>query len=201
MHFLQMPIKESVNYNLFDSKNKIEHKDENPILGQVLFFTKMFEKYTSSDLDENKTINPRENENKCTDYSQTENLKEIIYKTYAKSIDQANSLQRKEKKKMKKIMNLLIYLQMKKIEFKLNYFNDFDKLVQFNKEQIKTMQSQFITDRINLAHNKIEIHNLSNKLKENLKYFSEFNDVCQNMNTNSEKIKNEMNDIKILELK
>ena len=90
---------------------------------------------------------------------------------------------------------------MKKIEFKLNYFNDFDKLVQFNKEQIRTMQSQFITDRINLAHNKIEIHNLSNKLKENLKYFSEFNDVCQNMNTNSEKIKNEMNDIKILELK
>ena len=203
-----MPIKETVSYDMFDSKNtkKKVTKDENPIVNQVLFFAKMFEKYTSEDLQENKEtfneINNLKKVNKNVDYSQTEDLKEIIYKTYAKSIDQAKLLQKKEKKKMKKIMNLLIYLQMKKIELKLNYFNDFDKLVQFNKQQIKTMQSQFISDRINLAMNKIEIQNLSNKLKENLKYYSEFNDVCQIIsNTSSEKFKTEMNDIKILDLK
>ena len=196
-----MPIKETVSYDLFDSKNKNEQKEDTPIIGQVLFFAKMFEKYTSSDLDEKNNCDSLENDMKTGDFTITENLKEIIYKTYAKSIDQAELLQRKEKKKMKKIMNLLIYLQMKKIELKLNYFNDFDKLVQFKKQQIKTMQSQFFSDRINLAMNKIEIHNLSNKLKENLKYFSEFNDVCQNMNNNSEKFKNEMNDIKMLDLK
>jgi hypothetical protein len=173
-------------------------------MSQINFFAKMFESYTSQDL-ENLNKNPSITlNNKETDYSQNENLKEIIYKTYAKSIDQAKLLQRKEKKKMKKIMNLLIYLQMKKIELKLSYFNDFDKLVQFNKQQIKTVESQFFSDRVNMALNKIEIQNLSNKLKENLKHYSEFNDVCQNMNNVSDKftnIKNEMNDVKILDLK
>lgn len=196
-----MPIKETVNHELFNTKTKAEKKkDEDPVLNHVIFFAKMFENYTSKDIE--NSSNSEEARRKDVDYSQTENLKEVIYKTYAKSIDQAKLLQKKEKKRMKKIMNLLIYLQMKKIELKLNYFNDFDKLVQFNKQQIKTMQSQFVSDRINLALNKIEIQNLSNKLKENLKHYSEFNDVCQNLNS-SEKFssRNEINDIKILELK
>ncbi len=196
-----MPIKETVNHDLFNTKSKGEKKkDDNPILDHVIFFAKMFENYTKQDL-ENKG-KPEEYEMNDIDFSQTENLKEVIYKTYAKSIDQAKLLQKKEKKKMKKIMNLLVYLQMKKIELKLNYFNDFDKLVHFNKQQIKTMQSQFVSDRINLALNKIEIQNLSNKLKENLKHYSEFNDVCQNLNSSEKFIsRNEMNDIKILDLK
>lgn len=196
-----MPIKETVNHEFFNTKTKAEKKkDEDPVLNHVIFFAKMFENYISKDIENNS--NSEEARRKDVDYSQTENLKEVIYKTYAKSIDQAKLLQKKEKKRMKKIMNLLIYLQMKKIELKLNYFNDFDKLVQFNKQQIKTMQSQFVSDRINLALNKIEIQNLSNKLKENLKHYSEFNDVCQNLNS-SEKFssRNEINDIKILELK
>ena len=52
---------------------------------------------------------------------------------------------------MEKIMNLLIYLQMKKIEMKLNYFNDFEKLIQFETQQIKSMESQIIQERIKLA--------------------------------------------------
>jgi SWI/SNF related-matrix-associated actin-dependent regulator of chromatin subfamily C len=193
LQFLQMPIKESVNHNLFNSKPKGNGpvSEDDPIVSQVMFFAKMFEKFTSDELTQNEVKN--------TDFTETENLKEVIYKTYAKSIDHAKSLQKKEKKKMRKIMDLLIYLQMKKIELKLSYFNDFDKLVQFNKQQIKTMESQFISDRINLALNKIEITNHSNKLKENLKHYSEFNDVCQNL-SNSEKFKTD-NDIKILELK
>jgi hypothetical protein len=196
-----MPIKETVNHDLFNSKNKGEKlKEDNPVLNHVIFFAKMFENYARKDV-ENKDKS-EEVEMNDTDYTKTENLKEVIYKTYAKSIDQAKLLQKKEKKKMNKIMNLLVYLQMKKIELKLNYFNDFDKLVHFNKQQIKTMQSQFVSDRINLALNKIEIQNLSNKLKENLKHYSEFNDVCQNLNSSEKFIpRNEMNDIKILDLK
>jgi len=196
-----MPIKETVNHDLFNTKIKGEKKkDDNPVLDHVIFFAKMFENYTKKDLETKGK--PEEFEMNDIDFSQTENLKEVIYKTYAKSIDQAKLLQKKEKKKMKKIMNLLVYLQMKKIELKLNYFNDFDKLVHFNKQQIKTMQSQFVSDRINLALNKIEIQNLSNKLKENLKHYSEFNDVCQNLNSSEKFIsRNEMNDIKILDLK
>ena len=134
-----MPIKENVGYNLFDAKNKNDQKAENPIIDQVVFFAKMFEKYASQDLNENNHQNDDKlNQNK-EDYTDTDNLKEVIYKTYAKSIDQAKKMQKKEKRKLKKIMDLLIYLQMKKIELKLNYFNDFDKLIQFNKQQIKTI--------------------------------------------------------------
>jgi hypothetical protein len=100
------------------------------------------------------------------DYTNPENLKELIYKTYARSVDNSKALQKKEKKHMKKIMNLLIYLQIKKIELKLNYFNDFEKLIQFETQQIKSMESQVVQDRIKLAIKKCEIMNLSKKVKD-----------------------------------
>lgn len=198
-----MPIKETVSHDIFNSKAKKDSpKDPNPLMSQIGFFARMFENYLSEDFENRGT-------NKTSHFKgdgvMSEELKELIYKTYAKSIDQAKSLQSKEKKKMKKIMNLLIYLQMKKIELKLNYFNDFDKLVHFNKQQIKTVQSQHFSDRVNLAINKIEVQNLSNKLKENLKHYSEFNDVCQNMSNGmgiADKFltRSEMKDVKILEI-
>ena len=117
-------------------------------------------------------------------YNNIDNLKQIIYKTYSKSIDKSKELQKKERKKMKKLMNLLIYLQMKKIELKLNYFNEFEKLVQYEKQQIKSMESQVMGDRINLAMKKSEISNLSNKLKELLKSNSEFSEINMGANLN-----------------
>src|SRR5690349_19225951 len=110
------------------------------------------------DIDEDLSNNQNQNENKKQnqkqeqkDYTNIDNLKELIYKTYSKSVDKGKSLQKKEKKKMKKIMNLLIYLQMRKIELKLNYFNDFEKLIQFETQQMKSMESQIIQDRIKLS--------------------------------------------------
>jgi len=126
--------------------------------------------------------NPQGQTNK--NYNNIDNLKQIIYKTYSKSIDKSKELQKKERKKMKKLMNLLIYLQMKKIELKLNYFNEFEKLVQYEKQQIKSMESQVMGDRINLAMKKSEISNLSNKLKELLKSNSEFSEINMGANLN-----------------
>jgi len=178
LQFIQLPIKENSKFDLFDQKpinsnnffSNSNVNDTNPVLNQVAFFAKMFDLYSNEEMNSSNILKDKEA------YCNSENLKEIIFRTYAKSIDQAQKLKKKEKKKMKKIMNLLIYLQMKKIELKLNYFSDFDKLIQYNKQQIKTMQSQVLADRINLALKKVEVGTLTNKIKDNLKLYSEFYD-------------------------
>jgi len=171
----------------------------NPIISQVVFFTKMFDKFVTADSQKNpeevknflkitseyisddgmvvetemnghnrkSTANNRDFEEK--DYTNIDSLKEIIYKTYSKSITKSINYKQKEKKKMEKIMNLLIYLQMKKIEMKLSYFNDFEKLIQFETQQIKSMESQIIQERIKLAIKKSEMIGLSHKLKNLIK--------------------------------
>jgi hypothetical protein len=135
------------------------------------------------------------------DYTNVDNLKELIYKTYAKTVDNSKAMQKKEKKHMKKIMNLLIYLQIKKIELKLNYFNDFEKLIQFEGQQIKSMESQIIQDRIKLAIKKCEIMGLSKKIKElgKLQEDSMFKNEINNLPDHPSQIKID-NDIKILDL-
>jgi hypothetical protein len=158
----------------------------------------MFENFVEGDIKNSEEMKKDDSK----DYSKTENMKELIYNTYAKSIDNSKNLQKKEKKQMKKIMNLLIYLQMKKIELKLNYFNEFEKLIQFENQQIKSMESQVIQDRIKLAIKKCEIMNLSKKVKDIIKK-DEMSDgepsILQRFVENPGQIKID-NDLKILDL-
>ncbi len=162
----------------------------------MVFFAKMFEQFTENDFKEKKekeqfkhlgqehTQNLQNFQSSYNnkmdlyssnqpDYNNVEDLKKVIYKTYAKSIDKSKENKKKERKKLKNIMNLLIYLQMKKVELKLNYFSEFEKMVQYEKQQIKTLESQLIGDKIHLAMKKSELTILSNKLKDSLKTNSE----------------------------
>ena len=175
VHLMQLPIKENVSFKVTDlnMQNESTNKEEinavtnqsDPLIGQVLFFAKMFEKYVEDDKKKEENNNNEMNDN-TTDLSSTDKMKEVIYKTYAKSIDVSKKLQNEQKNEMKKIMNLLVHLEMKKIELKLAYFNDFEKLIQFQNQQIKTMESQVFQDRIKLALKKNEIIGLSQKVKE-----------------------------------
>ena len=114
---------------------------------------------------------------KSVEYNNIDDLKKVIYQTYSTSVDKSKDNKRKERKKLKNIMNLLIYLQMKKVELKLNYFNDFEKMIQYEKQQIKTLESQLIGDKIHLAMKKHELTNLSNKLKDSIKTNTEYLEV------------------------
>ena len=175
VHLMQLPIKENVSFKVTDlnMQNESTNKEEinavtnqsDPLIGQVLFFAKMFEKYVEDDKKKEENNNNEMNDN-TSDLSSTDKMKEVIYKTYAKSIDVSKKLQNEQKNEMKKIMNLLVHLEMKKIELKLAYFNDFEKLIQFQNQQIKTMESQVFQDRIKLALKKNEIIGLSQKVKE-----------------------------------
>ena len=172
---MQLPIKENASFKVTDlnMQNESTNKEEinavtnqsDPLIGQVLFFAKMFEKYVEDDKKKEENNNNEMNDN-TSDLSSTDKMKEVIYKTYAKSIDVSKKLQNEQKNEMKKIMNLLVHLEMKKIELKLAYFNDFEKLIQFQNQQIKTMESQVFQDRIKLALKKNEIIGLSQKVKE-----------------------------------
>ena len=152
VHLMQLPIKENVSFKVTDLKQGNTEmkkvKDEvsavtdqtNPLIGQVVFFAKMFEKYVEDDIekeeakknkekdvlmndatsqgnpilnevegservDHNQEGTQQQNENEEPDLSKTDTMKNIIYKTYAKSIDVSKKLMTKEKKEMKNIVN------------------------------------------------------------------------------------------------
>jgi len=107
------------------------------------------------------------------DYSNIQNMKELIYRVFTASVDSAKDLQKAQKKKMKKIVSLLIYLQMRKIEMKLMYFNEFEKIIQYESQQLKSKESQTLQERLKLAFKKAEVLALSNKFKEITSQFQE----------------------------
>ena len=107
MQFMQIPINENLGESLFSKKPKKNTSDgQNSVESQVIFFSKMFEQYSNQDLSQNLQGVGDYQFHEDEHYTNQENLKEIIYKTYAKSIDQANHLKKKEKKKSKRSLSL-----------------------------------------------------------------------------------------------
>ena len=157
--------KKDINNDL-NEQNENDKKDK---IEKVVFFSKMFEKYVGDD-------------KKNNDLEKTKNLKDIIYKTYAKSIIKSNELKNEEKEEMKRIMDYLIYLQMKKVEMKLKFFSDFDRLIKFHKNKFKSTESQLIQDRFKLTEQKAEILSIVNQVKDVTKGNNEINNI------NTEKI-------------
>ena len=168
--------KKEDNNNLND-QNENDKKDK---IEKVIFFSKMFEKYVGDDKKKN-------------DLEKTKNLKDIIYKTYAKSIIKSNELKNEEKEEMKRIMDYLIYLQMKKVEMKLKFFSDFDRLIEFHKNKFKSTESQLIQDRFKLTEQKAEMSSVVNQVKDVAKGNNEINNI------NTEKIEID-HDLKLLHL-
>jgi hypothetical protein len=113
------------------------------------------------------------NFNNKKDFSNIQSIKELIYKVFTTSVDKAKELQKSQKKKMKKLVNLLVYLQMRKIEMKLMYFNEFEKIIQYESQQLKSKESQTLQERLKLAFKKNDVLSLSNKFKEITSHFQE----------------------------
>lgn len=179
----------------------------NPIIQQIVFFAKMFENFANNDLKKTKEeieaefhtkINPNNSYqdfilnslNEKREILNIETLKDLIYRTYSKAKENTKISKNEEKKKMKKIMSLIIYLQMRKIEMKLNYFNEFERLIQNEGQQLKSMESQIIQDRIKLALKKSEINQLARKFKDIINPANNNNNSNKNFNLSSSSIVN-----------
>ena len=143
----------TVNSNINSySNNEISRSVQdlsNPLISQVVFFSKMFQKFVETE-EEPTTL---------------ENLKETIYKTYSKTVNNSINYKESEKSRMKMILDLLIHTQLKKIELKLEYFNEFERLMEFELSQMKTMESQLIQDRVRNSIKKIELNDQIERLK------------------------------------
>ena len=93
-------------------------------------------------------------------------FKEIIYKTFAKSIDKCKELKNEEKNEMKNIVDILVYLEMRKIELKMNYFRQFERLLEYKKTQLKTIETQIIQERIKLITKKLLLQQKQHQANE-----------------------------------
>lgn len=80
------------------------------------------------------------------------------------SQESARTLQNKEENKVRAVVNLLIDIQLSKLEAKLTYLEEFEKLIWYEKTELEVLQRMNIAERVNLAFKKNE---LSKQLSQN----------------------------------
>lgn len=140
----------------------------NPILMQIGLFAKELERYTGDSDEGKRKHNLRHagakaeaagEEVKSEEVSSMPAMlsKEVVGKIREKSIKRAKKLARKEKEEIRKLVGLILETQMKKLECKMEFFNEFDSLLQNERQQVKALQSQLFADRINLSMNKSDL--------------------------------------------
>jgi len=125
--------------------------------------------------DSNANNNSNIDQSKNFDANKLSKMKEIIYKTYSNTIDHSIKNMKREKKEMKKLMDLLIYLQTKKIELKLNYFKDLEKILVSEKKIVRNSESELISEKLQLSIKKLELDCITKEISEVLKNISEGN--------------------------
>jgi hypothetical protein len=147
-----------------DNKNIIINEDKNinekMTNNTIEIFMKLFRRYL------NEKNGEKENESNGENIL-NESFKEVIYKTFVKSINKCKGLKIEEKDKMKNVVDILVYLEMKKIELKMDYFKQFEKVLEFKKNQIKTIQTQIIQERIQLLTKKFLLQQKQQQIEEN----------------------------------
>ena len=57
---------------------------------------------------------------------------------------------------MKKLMSLILESELKKIEHKISFLSEFDKLIFLDREELKDLQQQIFAERISLSLSKTE---------------------------------------------
>jgi SWI/SNF related-matrix-associated actin-dependent regulator of chromatin subfamily C len=135
---------EKKNENNFN-KRKIEDMNNNYM---IELFMRLLKRYLNEKINNESSIDDK-NENVTN-----KSFKDIIYKTFAKSICKCKQLKKEEKNEIKNIVDILVYLQMKKIELKISYFKQFERVLEYKKTQLKAIETEIMQERIKLITNK-----------------------------------------------
>ena len=151
---------------LNEENNKKENfeinTNENKKMGKMIeIFIRLFRRY----LNENENNNNKSQEENGE--ISNKSFKEVIYKKFAKSINKCKELKNEEKNEMKNIVDILVYLEMKKIELKMNYFKSLERLLEFKKTQLKKIETDIIQERIKLITKKLLLQKKQQKANEN----------------------------------
>jgi hypothetical protein len=152
----------NINLIKIDEEKKEEEKNDRMNNKMLEIFMRLFKRYLNEkDKDNKKEKINDENGNIINKY-----FKEVIYKTFAKSIDKCKELKNDEKIEMKNIVDILVYLEMKKIELKMNYFRQFERLLEYKKTLLKTIETQIIQERIKLITKKLLLQQKQHQANE-----------------------------------
>ena len=141
VRFMSAPINEFK--ELREKIGKEENKAKipnNPALVQLYLIGKGLEDYANKD----------ENGEKLTKIKYNEDLNK-------KSVRRVKKLIKKEKKEIRRLMNFVVDVQLKKLEAKVEFFNEFDLLLQNERVQIKAMQRQIFEERVNISMSKSDV--------------------------------------------
>ena len=179
MHLLQLPIKENYSFKVIPEKENLKLYDNikysngswnnipgltdfnNPMTGMIDLFSIFFKKYLEEDYIKEKEREKEYEKDVIIEESKNikiNKLKKKIYEKYREDTDIKNekneemslSEENDEKEVQKKIVETLLFTQMKTLELKLNHFNKFDKNLNFKKTQLKLMENQNVQERIKI---------------------------------------------------
>ena len=180
MHLLQLPIKENYSFKIIPEKETFSINDNinynngswnnipgltdinNPMTGMIDLFSIFFKKYLEEDYKKEKEKEREYEKDVIIEESKKTKIEKITKKIFEqyKNINnnENNNNENKnlkevedEKEIKKKIVETLLYTQMKTLELKMNYFNSFDKNLNYKKAQLKSMENQIVQERIKIA--------------------------------------------------
>ena len=181
MHLLQLPIKENYSFKIIPEKETQLLNDNinyangswnnipgltdinNPMTGMIDLFAIFFKKFLEEDYKKEKEKEREYEKDVIIEESKKtkiEKIKKKIFEQYKNlgNNENANNNSKKdekdnedEKEINKKIVETLLFTQMKTLELKMNYFNSFDKILNFKKSQLKSMENQIVQERIKIA--------------------------------------------------
>ena len=172
MHILQLPIKENYSFKVIPEKENQKIYDNikftngqwnnipgltdfnNPMAGMIDLFSIFFKKYLEDDYIKEKEREKEYEKDVIIEESKNIKINKIKKKIYEKYKENKNQIElneeNDEKNVQKKIVETLLFTQMKTLELKLNHFNKFDKNLNFKKTQLKLMENQAVQERIKI---------------------------------------------------
>lgn len=111
---------------------------------------------------------------KVYELNQTEG--EYLLKIEKETTDKAGALKRREEDKIKEIANLLVDMQINKLEAKITYLEEYERILWQERKQQEIFQKALIAERVALAQKRLEIEKLNSH-----GMLTEGKDVLQNL--------------------
>jgi len=88
---------------------------------------------------------------------------EFIQQIENETKDRSELLRKREEDKIKELANLLIDIQLNKLEAKLTYLEEYEKILWQERKQMELLQRMQIAERVGLAFKRLELQRQGNQ--------------------------------------
>ncbi|CAD8142980.1 unnamed protein product [Paramecium pentaurelia] len=180
LHFLQYPIDHLIEIDkVIDSKECLEKLSINDISSRIAFeepnvfsdqknlvsfhlsiFKKLLNNLNKKDSEQFLKLDEVKSNSNNEDIIEEE--KRVIQMNQ-ETLERAKSLQKREEEKLNNHINLLISLQMEKLEHKLTFLEEYEKLILYEKQQLEICQKQTLAERLVIVQQKLQYYSDNNQ--------------------------------------